>query len=380
MPIPSYKISFDDEDAADDIYENIIRLEIKEDIKQAASFTLRISITLQQEGEWSYLDDERFDLFKKVTIAFGVGEDDAVPYFEGFITHLAPHFDPAEELCYLEARGMDATCLMNLEEKIETWTDTAHSDIAGQLFAHYGLTPEVESTTAMHAETDNILVQKHTDIRFLKELAERNGFECYVGMTDDGQVKGFFKPHALDIAPRPPLAVHFEDETNVQFMDIQVAGNQPLGIGGWHLNLGDKELEELPVDETAVALLGSDSLSSLTRSKVEALCSPKEAAGRVYQGDPTNLDGTELEQGLQGRLDRDSWFIKARGSVNSESYGSLIHARNLVPVKGLGTRYSGNYLVSSVVSTLADGHFEQQIELIRNGWGVTGDEPFESNG
>jgi hypothetical protein len=33
-----------------------------------------------------------------------------------------------------------------------------------------------------------------------------------------------------------------------------------------------------------------------------------------------------------------------------------------------------------VASTLADGHFEQQIELIRNGWGVTGDEPFESNG
>jgi len=380
MAIPSYKISFDDEDAADDIYENIIRLEIKEDLQQAASFMLRISIALQQEGEWSYLDDERFDLFKKVTIAFGLGEDEAVPYFEGFITHLAPHFDPAEELCYLEVRGMDATCLMNLEEKIETWTDTAHSDIASQLFAHYGLTPEVESTAAMHSEADNILAQKHTDIRFLKELAERNGFECYVGMTDDGQVKGFFKSRALDLAPRPPLAVHFEDETNVQFLDIQVAGNQPLSNAGWHLNLGDKELEALPVDEYAVALLGNDSLGSLTRSKVEALCSPKEAAGRVYQGDLTNLDGTELEQGLQGRLDRDSWFIKARGSVNSESYGSLIHARNLVPVKGLGTRYSGNYLVASVASTLADGHFEQQIELIRNGWGVTGDEPFASDG
>ena len=74
-------------------------------------------------------------------------------------------------------------------------------------------------------------------------------------------------------------------------------------------------------------------------------------------------DPEPVVAGLQGRLDRDSWFIKARGSVNSESYGTLIHARNLVPVKGLGTRYSGNYLVSSVASTLADGHFEQQIEL-----------------
>jgi phage protein D len=380
MPIPSYKISFDDEDAADDIYENIIRLEINEDLKKAASFMLRISISLQVEGEWSDLDDERFDLFKKVTIAFGFGEDDATPYFEGYITHLAPHFDPEEELCYLEVRGMDASCLMNLEEKIETWADTPHSDVASQLFDLYGITPEVATTSAVHAETDSVLIQKHTDIRFLKELAERNGFECYVGMTDDGQVKGFFKPYSLDVSPRPTLAVHFEGETNVQFIDLQVAGNQPLSSSGWHLSLADKELEELPIEDYAVDLLGQDSLSSITRSKVESLCSPKEAAGRVYQADLTNLDGTELEQGLQGRLDRDSWFIKARGTVNSEAYGSLVHARNLIPVKGLGTRYSGNYLVSSVNSILADGHFEQQIELIKNGWGVTGDEPFEAEG
>lgn len=380
MPIPSYKISFDDEDAADDIYENINRLEIKEDIKKAASFMLRISIALQHEGEWSYLDDERFDLFKKVTVAFGFGEDDATPYIEGYITHLAPHFDPAEELCYLEVRGMDATCLMNLEEKIETWADTSHSDIAGELFGHYGITPEVESTAAVHAETDNILVQKHTDIRFLKELAERNGYECYVGMSDDGQVKGFFKPYNLDLSARPPLAVHFEGQTNVQFMDIQVSGDQPLSNSGWHLNLADKELEALPIDDYSVNLLGQNSLSALTQSKVASLCSPKEEAGRIYPADLTNLDGTELEQGLQGRLDRDSWFIKARGTVNSEAYGQLLHARNLLPLKGLGTRYSGNYLVSAVTSTLADGHFEQQIELIRNAWGITGDESFEAEG
>ena len=380
MPIPSYKISFDGEDAADDIYENIIRLEVNEDIKKAASFMFRISIALQQDGEWSYLDDERFDLFKKVGIAFGFGQTDATPYFEGYIIHLAPHFDPAEELCYLEVRGMDATCLMNLEEKIETWADTSHSDIAGQLFGHYGITPEVASTATVHAETDNILVQKQTDIRFLKELAERDGYECYVGMTDDGQVKGFFKPYSLDTSPRPPLAVHFEGQTNLQSMDIQVAGNQPLSNSGWHLDLADKQIEEQPKDDYTVNLLGQDSLSSLTRSKVEALCSPKEAAGRVYQADRTNLDGTELEQGLQGRLDRDSWFIKARTTVSSEAYGHLIHARNLVPVKGLGTRYSGNYLVAAVTCVLADGHFEQQIELIRNAWGVTGDEPFDSEG
>lgn len=377
MPMPSYKISFDDEDSADDIYENIIRLEVDESTRKATSFMFRISISLQRDGEWSYLDDERFDLFKKVTISFGFGEGNATPYFEGYITHLAPHFDPEEELSYLEVRGMDPTCLMNLEEKIETWMDTSHSDIASELFNHYGITPDVEPTSIVHSDTDNILVQKATDIRFLKELAERNGFECYVGMTDDGELKGFFKPYDLNISPLPPLAVHFEGETNVQLLDIQVTGTQPLSNSGWHLSLEDKEMEEQTRSDYGVNLLGQNSLTSIVKTKVASLCNPKEDASRAYDGDMTNIDSTELEQGLQGRLDRDSWFIKARGTVNSENYGNIIHARHLLPVKGLGTRYSGNYLVSSVKSILADGHFEQTIELIRNAWGLTGDESFE---
>lgn len=376
MPIPSYKIAFDGEDSADDIYENIIRLEIEEDLKKAASFMFRISISLQEQGEWSYLDDERFELFKKVTIFLGFGEGNATIFFEGYITHLAPHFDSEEELCYLEVRGMDPTCLMNLEEKIETWADMTHSDIAGEIFSHYGITPDVEDTSIMHAEDGNILVQRGTDIRFLKELAERNGFDCYVGVDNSSRVKGFFKPFSLDVSPLPELAVHFEGETNVRFLDIQVSGNQPLSTGGWHLNLEDKEMEQIDITDYESILLGADNISSIVKTRVDSLCSPVEYAAKVYQGDAVNVDATELENGLQARTDQHGWFIRARGIVSSEGYGNLIHARNLIPVKGLGTRYSGNYMASTVKSTLADGHFEQEVELIRNAWGVTGNEPF----
>ncbi len=376
MPIPNYHIHFDGESAADDVFENMIRLEIEEDVRKAASFMFRLSIALQDDGQWSHLDDERLSLFKKVTISIGFGGD-STPVLVGCITHAAPHFDPEEELCYLEVRGMDFTCLMGLEEKIVTWTNQSHSDIASAIFDAYGITAEVEDAPTLHPEDGAALVQRGADITFLRELARKNGFDCYVSTNADGEVKGFFKPRALDASPLPPLAVHFEGETNVQFIDVQAAGNHPLSVGGWHLSLTDKSLERFEKTEYEQTIIGKESLPGIVRDRIDALTSPVEAASRSLPDDFVSLDGTELERTLQSRRNRHGWFVRARGVVNAESYNEVIRARRLIPVKGMGTRYSGNYLVASVKHVIADGHYEQHIELIRNAWGVAGDEPFE---
>ncbi len=377
MTTPSYKITFNGEDAEDDIYENIIRLEITEDIQKATSFVFRVSISLQEDGAWSYLDDDRFDFFKKLTISLGFEENQATPYFEGYITHLAPHFDPEEELCYLEVRGMDPTCLMNLEERMITWEDQSHSDIASTIFDQYGITPDVEASPIIHPESGNLLVQRTTDIQFLRQLATQNGYDCYMAVDESGEIKGYFKPYALDVSPLPTLAVHFEGETNVEFIDIEASGNQPLSVAGWYLSQEDKSLETIEQTSHSQTLIGNENLLSLVETSVDSLASPTEAACRVHTDNFVAFDQTELEQYAQNRLDRSSWFIKAKTSINSETYQNIIHARNIIPIKGIGTRYSGNYLVSSVKSIINQGEFEQHLELTRNAWGVTGDEPFE---
>ena len=376
MPIPSYRLSFNGEAAADDIYENLIRLELEEEIHKATSFVFRLSIALQEDGEWSYLDDERFSLFTRVAISLGAGEGDVTPLFTGYITHLAPHFDPEEELCYLEVRGMDPTCLMNLEEKMVTWEDQSHSEIATAIFGAYGITADVEESPTRHGGDGNVLVQRGTDIRFLKELAARNGFDCYVAVDERGEPKGCFKPWVLDGAPLPPLAVQFEGETNVQFLDVQANGTRPLGVAGWHLNLDDKALEEVAKDEYGQSSLGRETLPAIVRNRLDSLSVPLAGSSRVHQSDFVFLDSTELERALQNSQDGYGWFIKAKGTVNAEDYGAVIRARRVIPVKGMGTRYSGNYLVAAVKHLIADGRYEQQVELIRNAWGVTGDEAF----
>jgi hypothetical protein len=375
MTIPSYKLALEGE-AADDLYEHLVRLEIEEEIGKASRVLFRLSITLQEDGEWTYLKDERFSLFNKIEVSIGAGEEDAVPVFTGYITQLAPHFDPQEELCYYEVRGMDPSCLLNLEEKLTTWADQSHGDIVKEIFGLYGITPDVGDAPAMHKTDGNVLVQRCTDMRFLMQLAEKNGFDCYVAVDEAGEVKGHFKPYALDASPLPPLAVHFEEETNVEFIDIQASGDLPLGWTGWHMSLEDKSVEQVEKAEYGEQLLGKESLIDIVKSKVAALCAPAEAPSRAYKGDLVFLDAQELGGALSGRQDRSGWFIRAKAAVNGEAYGNVIRTRRLLPIKGMGTRYSGNYFVCFVKHVIAEGDFVQHVELMKNGWGISGDEAF----
>ena len=377
MGIPRYKIAFDGVAAQEDIYENLIRLEIVDATNRAGGIMVRLGISLQEDGEWSYLKDDRFDLYKRVTVSMGFGQERDLPLFEGYILHLAPHFDPQEELCYLELRGLDATCLMNLEEKLTSWAGQSHSDIASQIFNSYGISPDVADAPTTHEQDGNVLLQRGTDIRFLKELAARNGFDCYVSLDDNGTVKGNFKPVDLTASSLPPLAVHFEGVTNVQFLDLQVSGNPPLSFSGWCMNLDDRTVEKIDKTDYAQNLLGKESLIDVVKSKVEQLSIPVQGASRSYRGDTVFLDRSELDGALKGRQDRQGWFLRAKGIVNGEAYGAAIRGRKVVAVKGLGTRYSGNYLVSSVRHVIAEGEYEQHVELIRNGWGVAGNESFQ---
>src|SRR5216683_2804527 len=125
----------------------------------------------------------------------------------------------------LEIWGMDGSVLMDREEKLKDWPDKKDSDIAAEIFSLYGLTPETEDTVVTHDEKVSTIIQRETDIQFLRRLALRNGFECYV----EGKT-GYFRPPQVDAPPQPVLAVHFGDETNVRHLAIEVNALTPTNV------------------------------------------------------------------------------------------------------------------------------------------------------
>jgi len=83
----------------------------------------------------------------------------------------------------------------------------------------------------------------------------------------------------------------------------------------------------------------------------------------------------------QAVRDEASWFISARGEVNSDAYQGVLRPHRLVLVKGAGKSYSGKYYVTRVVHELkGDGSYTQTFEARRNARDVDGSEQFGGSG
>ena len=74
--------------------------------------------------------------------------------------------------------------LMGLEEKVREWSGMTDGAVANQIFGSYdGVTPAPDNTrevTPVHTEDEHTLMQRGSDIAFLRRLARRTGRWCRV--------------------------------------------------------------------------------------------------------------------------------------------------------------------------------------------------------
>jgi phage protein D len=161
----------------DDLVSDIVQIEVQEDVAAADVFRVRLALTPDRDGGWSHVDDDRFALWNRVALEAGYPEDTET-LIDGYITHLDVCFSDEDGGAYLEISGMDPSALLDLEEKQRAWINKKDSEIAQEIFLAYGLSYEVEDTVVRVPEDDAAVLQTESDMRFLRRLAARNGFEC----------------------------------------------------------------------------------------------------------------------------------------------------------------------------------------------------------
>jgi hypothetical protein len=88
----------------------------------------------------------------------------------------------------------------------------------------------------------------------------------------------------------------------------------------------------------------------------------------------------EVQRYAQSVVDRSAWAITAEGEVNTAAFGSVLHAKQPVMVRGVGRAFSGRYYVYKVVHLItSDGTYLQRFTLRRNALGVTSRDQFRSD-
>lgn len=368
----SYTLLVDGVAIDSDTLSAIQQIEAEDNAEMADMLRLRAAIGLKDDGSaYKVLDEDIFHRMANVKILVKVGTGPAEPLINSYVIENNVNFSNEPGRSVLNVVAMDPTVLMNLKEKVKSWPNMADSDIATAIFTDrdYNFTPVVETTKVKRQEIDQTIIQRSSDIQFLKRLALRNGYECYVEVNPStGVTEGHFHPQRLDKTPQGTLSVNLGEATNVNSFNPRYDMLSATTVKTSGIDAATHSDQQAQVDAQAAKKLGKDT--------------PLEAAfQRIVLPSGMGLFQTgELQTYAQALTDRSSLAITADGDLHTAAYGGILRAKRLVKVRGAGPQFSGTYYVEKVLHTLSGDSYTQHFTLRRNALGLTGKEDFtESN-
>jgi phage protein D len=397
----AFEIAFNGTPAEEYFYGDVVSLKVEESSSMASTFQLQLAIKPTDVGFWTHIDDDDLALFNRISIrvgftggsglagtlgavadaASGGGDDGLEPVFDGYLTTVNFQASSEPEQSHLNIGGMDSSVLMSLEEKITTWKDISDSEIVQQIAASYGIEIQADATSTVHQENDFTIVQRSSDIRFVRDLAQRNGMEFYFETDKDtGDVVAFLRMPQLDGTPQPDLAIQFGDQSNLRSFSASVTGLRPLSVKMAQIDIKANSPNTAQAGETQLLTLGKNDSNTLIGGALDAILTPKdEQAQMLVLGTPSS-DAGELQTMAQAVRDEAGWFITAQGEINSEAYQNVLRPHRVVQVKGAGSTYSGKYYVTRVTHELkGDGSYSQNFEARRNARDVADTDTFGSS-
>jgi hypothetical protein len=347
---------------ASDIISSLVEMEIEDDHRLTATFKIKLAINRTGGGTWIYLDDERLKLWNKISIKLNIkGEETEL--MKGYITQIKPHIEIEENNCCLIVMGMDGSCLMSVEEAIKDWPNKTDSDIANEILQSYAFTPQVDTVDVVHDEAVATIIQRESDIRFLKRLARRNGFECFIKGD-----KGFFRRPVFTDPPQPVLAAHFGAETNLMSFEASLHALRPTRVEMHQIDTIAKEVVDANLEAGDQLQLGRDGALSIVV--------PSGKTSKMFVKQTVATGQPEMENLCTALLDEAEWFLQGRGEINTVVYGSVLQTRSLVPIKGVGEPFSGLYYVTNVKHNFTVGNYVQKFCVRRNALAPTGPSDF----
>jgi phage protein D len=368
LPEVSYRLLIDGQPAAPDILSAIQQIEVEDHADMADMLRLRLAIGIR-EGccDWSIIDDSVFGRLATLRVLVTVGSS-VEPLIEARVIETSADFSNQPGSSVLNVVAMDPTVCMNLEEKVRPWPNMADSDIATSIFGDYDFAPRVEQTQPTRQDVESTTIQRGTDIQFLRELARRNGYECYVEMNPStGIVEGHFHPPQPDQEPQGVLSVNMGEATNVNTFNARNEMLRPTTAQVTGLDEMSQSDQPAQAESSSLPGLGRESALGGDRPR------------RVLLSQ-TGLSQTgELQSLAQAVADRSAWAITAEGELNTVAYGGILRAKRPVNVQGAGNQFGGTYYVEMVSHTFSGDGYTQRFTLRRNALGLTGQENYVEN-
>ena len=324
---------------------------------------LYLPIHRSDADDLTHLNDAEFQPYARVAVvaaADGGGEE---CLFDGYVLAHRVHIETSATASRLQVWGQDATCLMNLEEKTKEWSDMSEGDAANAIFNTYSIQPapeNIDDNPPIHPESGHTLMQRGSDIQFLRRLARRSGRLCRVVCADKpGQPTGYFAKPKLDAEAAATLSPNDPDRPNVEALDFAWDALRPTAAAARQTVFDQTDPDGAQGDskDAGLPLLQARGLAEFAgRAMTMRLTAPVDDVG-------------ELTQRAQAVLRDAAWFVRCEGEADLARLNVILRAGTVVQVANVGSLLSGKYYVWSVRHTLTPEQHKMRFTLVRNAVG-----------
>jgi hypothetical protein len=330
------------------------RIEVYERSGQPTEYQMRFEVEIGST-DFDQLVDARLDAGSVLSVMAPatVGSQCLV---KGPVGAQRIHFEHGGSGSYVEVSGADTSITMDREAKSTIWNDVNDSDAVTSIVASYGFVPDVSRTSAGHYENKHVLVQRESDLSFVRRLARRNGYAFWISCDPLGIQTAHFKKTPVDAPSTSALKINKTSPT-IESFDLRWNVERPTSATGTQVDLNTLDDIDANVSESPLALLANTDLGSITGdTRSIFLSAPVDDAG-------------DLEARARGALVDSYFFIKLTGETSLELVGTVIRANTVLTLQGAGSRHSGKYFVGGVRHIIDANAYRMELELLRNAWG-----------
>jgi len=383
----SYQLLLGGQQADSTLYTLIVAVEVDESMDMPAAIQITVPVSRTPSGDLTYVADPRFAPIAPVAViataggsgaqgvaagavgavAAAVGGGAAPPgtqcIFDGYVLSQKLHLETGITNSTLTVWGQDACWLMNQSETVREWVDVTDADVAASIFGNYGITPSDQNTqddSPSHTEDTHSLMQRGSDIAFLRMLARRSGKVCRVACADKPGVRsGYFAVPKLDGDPAVTISLNDPANWTVGAIDLEWDATLPTAVTARTALFSDSDPNGAVGDTSNSGLnsLGDRTLAAFAGQPMTVmLATAVDSAG-------------ELTQRAQGLLRETGWFLRCEGDADADRLGVVLRAGMLVALTGVGALHSGTWLVWTVRHRLTQEGHKMTFTLLRNGVG-----------
>jgi len=345
-------------------YDAIGQLEIEESSDQPGTLLLRLPVNRTSAGDLQFVGDGTFEPMTNVTCTLTPGRPGSRTQciFDGYVLSWRLHLDRASTSSAIDVWAQDASRLMNVDDHVTEWSGLTDGQVADMIFGNYGFTPAAGNTdddSPSHLPEGHTLLQRATDLQFLRGLARRDGRLCRVACTDTPGVRtGYFVVPAVTGAPAATISLTDPASWTVEALDFD-----------WDV-LRPTEAAASQVDLTQPARTGTDVTAAASDlAPLDARDYPS------YLGRTSKLlltaaaDVAELARRTAAVLAESGFFARCTGEADADRIGTILRVGDVVMIEGAGTLQSGNWLVWNVRHVFSLDSWRMRFTLVRNAMG-----------